>query len=66
MRLYRQTPLQSNYNVNFVALVDGEPKLLNVKYALEVYLRHQENVVTRRLKFDLNKVSRQNAYFRRS
>ncbi|MFZ8217743.1 DNA gyrase subunit A, partial [Mycoplasmopsis bovis] len=54
-KLYRQTPLQSNYNVNFVALVDGEPKLLNVKYALEVYLRHQENVVTRRLKFDLNK-----------
>ncbi len=54
-KLYRQTPLQSNYNVNFVALVDGEPKLLNIKYALEVYLRHQENVVTRRLKFDLNK-----------
>ncbi len=54
-KLYRQTPLQSNYNVNFVALVDGEPKLLNIKYALEVYLKHQENVVTRRLKFDLNK-----------
>ncbi|CAL59263.1 DNA gyrase subunit A [Mycoplasmopsis agalactiae] len=54
-KLYRQTPLQSNYNVNFVALVDGEPKLLNIKYALEVYLKHQENVVTRRLRFDLNK-----------
>ncbi|WP_029513531.1 DNA gyrase subunit A [Mycoplasmopsis primatum] len=54
-KLYRQTPLQANYNVNFVALVDGEPKLLNIKYALEVYLKHQEEVVTRRLKFDLAK-----------
>ncbi|WP_338822308.1 DNA gyrase subunit A [Mycoplasmopsis felifaucium] len=54
-KLYRQTNLQSNYNVNFVALVDGEPKLLNLKQALEVYLKHQENVVSRRLQFDLRK-----------
>ncbi|RMX35832.1 DNA gyrase subunit A [Mycoplasmopsis fermentans] len=54
-KLYRQTNLQVNYNVNFVALVDGEPKVLNLKQALEVYLRHQEEVVTRRLKFDLIK-----------
>ncbi|AIA29402.1 DNA gyrase subunit A [Mycoplasmopsis californica] len=54
-KLYRQTNLQVNYGVNFVALVDGEPKLLNVKQAIEVYLKHQEEVVTRRLKFDLEK-----------
>lgn len=54
-KLYRQTNLQVNYSVNFVALVKGEPKLLNLKQALEVYLEHQEEVVTRRLKFDLQK-----------
>nr|WP_318024418.1 DNA gyrase subunit A [Mycoplasmopsis caviae] len=54
-KLYRQTNLQANYNVNFVALVNGEPKVLNLKQALEVYLKHQEDVVTRRLKFDLGK-----------
>lgn len=54
-KLYRQTNLQVNYNVNFVALVEGEPKLLNIKQAIEVYLKHQEDVVTRRLKFDLEK-----------
>ncbi|MBU4690288.1 DNA gyrase subunit A [Mycoplasma sp. ES3157-GEN-MYC] len=54
-KLYRQTNLQVNYNVNFVALVNGEPKLLNIKQAIEVYLKHQEDVVTRRLKFDLEK-----------
>ncbi|MDJ1645889.1 DNA gyrase subunit A [Mycoplasma phocimorsus] len=54
-QLYRQTPLQTNYNANMVALVNGEPKLLNLKQMLEVYLQHQFEVVTRRLKFDLEK-----------
>ncbi|WP_029608933.1 DNA gyrase subunit A [Mycoplasma simbae] len=54
-KLYRQTNLQVNYGVNFVALVNGEPKLLNIKQAIEVYLTHQEDVVTRRLQFDLEK-----------
>lgn len=54
-KLFRQTNLQVNYNVNFVALVNGEPKLLNIKQAIDVYLSHQEDVVTRRLKFDLEK-----------
>lgn len=54
-KLFKTTPLQVNYNVNFVALVNGEPKLLNLKRALEVYLEHQESVVTRRLQFDLGK-----------
>ncbi|EGV00345.1 DNA gyrase subunit A [Mycoplasmopsis columbina SF7] len=54
-KLYRQTNLQTNYNANLVALVNGEPKLLNLKQALEVYLNHYETVETRRLQFDLNK-----------
>ncbi|UUD36908.1 DNA gyrase, A subunit [Mycoplasmopsis californica] len=54
-QLYRQTPLQTNYNANIVALVKGEPKLLNLKETLEYYLEHQYDVVTRRLKFDLEK-----------
>ncbi|WP_029512993.1 DNA gyrase subunit A [Mycoplasmopsis iners] len=54
-KLYRQTNLQVNYNANLVALVYGEPKLLNLKDALNVYLKHQEDVVTRRLEFDLQK-----------
>ncbi|KUH47419.1 DNA gyrase subunit A [Mycoplasmopsis meleagridis] len=54
-KLYRQTNLQVNYNANLVALVHGEPKLLNLKSALEIYLSHQEEVITRRLNFDLQK-----------
>ncbi|MGV2393355.1 UNVERIFIED_CONTAM: DNA gyrase subunit A [Campylobacter lari] len=54
-KLYRHSPLQSNFSVNFVALVNGEPKLLNLKDAISVYLKHQEDVVSRRLKFDLQK-----------
>ncbi|QSF13732.1 DNA gyrase subunit A [Mycoplasma sp. Mirounga ES2805-ORL] len=54
-KLYRQTNLQVNFNANMVALVNGEPKMLNLKSALEVYLKHQEDVVTRRLQFDLKK-----------
>ncbi|MEA4115614.1 DNA gyrase subunit A [Mycoplasma sp. 744] len=54
-RLYKQTNLQVNYNANIVALVKGVPKLLNLKNVLEIYLNHQEEVITRRLSFDLNK-----------
>ncbi|UUM20030.1 MULTISPECIES: DNA gyrase subunit A [unclassified Mycoplasma] len=54
-KLYQKSYLQTNFNVNMVALVNGEPKLLNLKDALEVYLQHQKRVVTRRLQFDLNK-----------
>ncbi|WP_036451808.1 DNA gyrase subunit A [Mycoplasma buteonis] len=54
-KLYQKSYLQNNFNVNMVALVKGEPKLLNLKQALEIYLEHQKDVVTRRLKFDLNK-----------
>ncbi|VEU78012.1 DNA gyrase subunit A [Mycoplasmopsis columbinasalis] len=54
-QLYKQTNLQLNYSANLVALVDGQPKLLNLKEILQVYLRHYETVERRRLLFDLNK-----------
>ncbi|WGI36842.1 DNA gyrase subunit A [Mesomycoplasma lagogenitalium] len=53
--LYKQTSLQISYSVNMTAIVNGEPKLINLKQALEVYLEHQVDVFTRRLQFDLKK-----------
>ncbi|APJ38387.1 DNA gyrase subunit A [Mycoplasmopsis pullorum] len=54
-KLFQKSPLQQNFNANMVALVNGEPKLLNLKDALSIYLSHQEDVVTRRVQFDLEK-----------
>ncbi|WP_406614758.1 DNA gyrase subunit A [Mycoplasma corogypsi] len=54
-KLYQKSYLQTNFNVNMVALVNGEPKLLNLKELLNVFLDHQKEVVRRRLQFDLNK-----------
>ena len=54
-QLYKMTNLQTNYSANMIALVNNEPKLLNLKSALEVYLQHQIDVVSRRIKFDLAK-----------
>lgn len=53
--LYKYSQLQENYSINFLAIVDGVPKVLNIKEMLEHYLKFQEDVVTRRTKFDLNK-----------
>ncbi|RMA78506.1 DNA gyrase subunit A [Metamycoplasma subdolum] len=54
-QLFKQTHLQTNFSFNIIALVNNEPKLLNLKQCLEVYLEHQIQVTTRRLKFDLEK-----------
>lgn len=54
-QLYKFSQLQESYSINFLAIVDGVPKTLNLKQILEYYLKHQEEVVTRRTKFDLNK-----------
>lgn len=54
-QLFKMTNLQTNYSVNMIALVDGEPKILTLKYALEVYLEHQIEVITRRTQFELEK-----------
>lgn len=54
-QLYKHTQLQDTFGVNNLALVDGQPKVLNLKEILIYYLRHQEDVVTRRTQYDLNK-----------
>jgi DNA gyrase subunit A len=53
--LYKQTSLQDSFGMNMVALVDGQPKLLNLKQMLECFLRHRREVVTRRVVFELRK-----------
>ncbi|MFU8764532.1 MAG: DNA gyrase subunit A [Haliea sp.] len=53
--LYAQTQLQAVFGINMVALVDGQPKLLNLKQILEAFIRHRREVVTRRTVFLLRK-----------
>ena len=54
-RLYKHTALQTSFSMIMLALVDGEPKILNLKQILKEYLKHQKIVVTRRTRFDLAK-----------
>ena len=54
-KLYKQTSLQENCSMIMLAIVDGRPKVLNIKEILEEYLKHQKDVVTRRTRFDLEK-----------
>lgn len=53
--LYKLTQLQDSFGINMVALVDGQPRLLNLKQILEEFLRHRREVVTRRTLFELRK-----------
>jgi DNA gyrase subunit A len=53
--LYKNTQLQDNFGMNMVALVDNQPRLLNLKDMLECFLRHRREVVTRRTIFELRK-----------
>ncbi|KAB8136272.1 DNA gyrase subunit A [Gracilibacillus oryzae] len=53
--LYKQTSLQTSFGINMLALVDGQPKVLNLKQCLEYYLEHQKEIITRRTQYDLNK-----------
>jgi len=53
--LYAQTQLQSVFGINVVALVDGQPRTMNLKDMLEVFIRHRREVVTRRTVFELRK-----------
>ena len=54
-QLYKHTQLQDSFGVIMLALVNGEPKVLNLLQMLDEYLNHQKDVVTRRTKFELNK-----------
>lgn len=53
--LYKQTPLQTSFGVNTIALVNGRPQLINLKQALYHYLEHQKEVVRRRTEYNLRK-----------
>ncbi len=53
--LYKQTQLQKGSGIIFLALVDGQPRILNLKEMLYYYLEHQKEVLTRKTQFDLNK-----------
>ena len=54
-KLYKQSQLQENFSLIMLALVDGQPKVLNLYQILEEYLKHQKIVVTRRTRYDLKK-----------
>ena len=54
-RLWKETQLQDNFGMNMVALVDGQPRLLNLKQFLDAFLRHRREIVTRRTVFELRK-----------
>lgn len=53
--LYKHTPMQSNFGINMLALVNGEPKVLNIRDILYHYVQHQIEVIRRRTEFDLKK-----------
>ncbi|MBU2736805.1 hypothetical protein HAQ00_14920, partial [Acidithiobacillus caldus ATCC 51756] len=53
--LYKHTALQTNFSINMVALVDGAPRTITLREALEIFLRFREDVVIRRTRFLLKK-----------
>ena len=53
--LFKYTPLQSSFSINNVALVNGRPRLLNLKDLIKYFVRHRHEVIVRRTKFDLDK-----------
>lgn len=53
--LYKETQMQDTFGMNMVALLDGQPRLLNLKQILDAFLRHRREVVTRRTVFELKK-----------
>lgn len=56
--LYKNTPLQTSFGINFLALVDGQPRTLNLKEMLEYYLDYQKEIILRRTTFDLDKAEK--------
>jgi DNA gyrase subunit A len=54
-QLHKYTPLQTTFGAQMLALVDGQPRLLSLKRALQIYIAHRHEVITRRSQFDLDK-----------
>ncbi|MCB0211230.1 MAG: DNA gyrase subunit A, partial [Anaerolineae bacterium] len=57
-RLFKMTPLQSTFSVNMLGLVDGEPRLLTLKRALNLFIEHREEVIKRRSEYELDKAKK--------
>jgi DNA gyrase subunit A len=55
--IYKHTALQTTFPANFVALVDGTPQTLSLKQILSEYIKHRQQVVTRRTEFDLKQAA---------
>ena len=55
LQLFKYTAMQSNFNVNLLALVDGEPRVLSLKRSLQLFVEHRQEVITRRSRFDLER-----------
>lgn len=64
-QLYKLTMLQTSFGMNMVALVDGQPRLLNLRQIIESFLRHRREVVNRRTIFRLNKNRMKGPHFGR-
>ena len=60
--LYKQTQLQDSFGMNMVALIGGQPRLLNLKEILDAFLKHRREVVTRRTTFELKKQEIEDIY----
>ena len=65
-QLFKYTPLQSTFGVNLLALVDGEPRLLSLKRALQIYVDHRIEVITRRTAYLLRHGARAGAHLGRA
>jgi DNA gyrase subunit A len=53
-QLFKMTALQSTFSINMLALVDGEPRLLSLKRALQLFIEHRQEIITRRSRYELN------------
>ncbi|MDM8528736.1 DNA gyrase subunit A [Anaerolineales bacterium HSG24] len=53
-KLFKMTPLQSTFSINMLALVDGEPTLVSLKRALQLFIEHREEIITRRTEYELS------------
>ncbi len=53
-QLYKMTPLQSTFSINLLSLVNGEPRLLSLKRALQLFIEHRQEIITRRSRYELD------------
>ena len=63
--LYKETQMQDTFGMNMVALVEGQPRLLNLKEILDAFLRHRREIITRRTVFELRQAQQSWTYSRR-